>query len=178
MTEGSSCRLVALGSLNPVKLRGSEAAFRLAGLCARLEQVSIEGVPPQPVGLEETVRLACLRAERAMRALGTEEGLGVEAGLVNVSDRWLVVNAACYVGPWGSSVGLAPSFEVPGWAAERAAKSELDRVVEEVTGAHDMGSSVGLIGMATKGLVAREDLVRWAVLMAIVGRSVSSLLGR
>ena len=172
------CVRVALGSENPVKARGVREAYEYMGICAEVATYRVEGLPPQPVGLAETLRLAELRARRAAEALGLSEGVGVEAGFVEGGGRCFVVNAACVVRGGESSCGLGPSFEVPCSAVERSLEAgELDALVERLTGVRDVGSAQGLIGLATGNRVVRADLVRMAVIMALSGFGVRSLLG-
>jgi len=162
-----TCPSAAVGSSNPVKLEGVREAYELIYGCARVTPVAVSGLPPQPVGLEETRRLAMLRASLASR--GADHGVGVESGLFSVSGSWYVITFTCVVAGSSSACGASPAFEVPEEVAREAMSSELDEAVGRRYGLKDIGSAQGIIGLMTEGKVVRRDLVRWATLMALAG---------
>lgn len=170
MAEGP-CVDVALGSQNPVKVAGVREAFEAFYGCANVIPVSINGLPPQPVGLEQTRRLAILRASRALEAVRAKVGVGVESGIFSVDSAWYVITVACVVKEGRVACGTSPAFEVPEDLARDSMSSELDRAVEARYGIKDIGSGEGIIGLMTRGIVVRKDLVRWASLMALAGLS-------
>ncbi|MGC9071207.1 MAG: inosine/xanthosine triphosphatase [Acidilobus sp.] len=156
--------IVLLGSLNPVKASGVMRAYAAFYGEAEVRQVEVKGLPRQPVGLEETIELAC---RRATMIGGDGERVGVEAGVFSASGRWFVVNATCLIRGSRRYVGLSPSFYIPRWLAMMAINGELDEALERVTGIGDLGSSSGAIGLLSGGRVLREDLVYWATMMAL-----------
>lgn len=169
---------VYVGSLNPVKIEGTRRAYSRFYGGAKVIGYRVEGLPSQPVGLEETIRLAMRRAEQAPRS-DNADAVGVESGLFEVSGEWLVVTAACVLRGASASCGLSPAFQVPGWLAEMSIREgELDVAVERLTGVHDVGSSKGLINIMSGGLVERVDLVEWAVIMALSSLEGTSRLGQ
>ena len=165
MPEGPS-KVVVLGSLNPVKASGVRRAYEAFYGHVSLLQVGVSVPTRQPVGLNMTARLACLRAEQASRA-GEGDWVGVEAGLVRAGGRWLVINVACLMRGRKRYIGLSPSFQIPSWLARMAREGELDEALEMVTGIRDLGSGIGAIGLMSGGRVVREDLVYWATTMAL-----------
>jgi inosine/xanthosine triphosphatase len=168
LAEGP-CLEVALGSQNPVKVDGVREAFEAFYGCATVIPVSVSGLPPQPVGLEQTRRLAMLRASRALEATRARVGVGVESGMFKVDSAWYVITVACVMKDGKVACGTSPAFEVPEDLARDSMSSELDRAVEARYGIRDIGSREGIIGLMTKGVVVRKDLVRWASLMALAG---------
>ncbi len=172
MPEGP-LRAVCLGSLNPVKAAGVRRAYEAFYGPVEVRQVEVSGLPRQPVGLDETVRLACVRAGAA--SCGGDR-VGVEAGVFRAGRRWFVVNAACVRRGARKYVGLSPSFYIPPWLARMALASELDKALERVTGVGDLGSGQGAIGVMSGGVVVREDLVYWATLMALAAAEGSGRL--
>ncbi|MGC9210529.1 MAG: inosine/xanthosine triphosphatase [Acidilobus sp.] len=171
MPEGP--RVVFLGSRNPVKVSGVRKAYERFYGSVEVRPVEVTGLPSQPVGLRETVELACRRA--SMAGSGGER-VGVEAGIFRESGRWFVTNVTCIVRGRRTYVGLSPSFYIPRWLALMAMGSELDEALEKVTGLSDLGSSSGAIGLLSGGRVVREDLVYWATLMALSAAEGLSLL--
>ncbi len=175
MSEGPS-KVVVLGSLNPVKASGVRRAYEAFYGHVRLLQVAVSVPTRQPVGLNETARLACLRADMASQA-GEWDRVGVEAGLVRAGGRWLVVNVVCLVRGRERYLGLSPSFQVPSWLARMAKEGELDEALEKVTGLRDLGSGVGAIGLMSGRRVVREDLVYWATMMALASAEGEGAIG-
>ncbi len=163
---------VAVGSRNPVKLRGVERAFRELLGPAEVVGVSVDpGVPRQPVGLEETLRGALNRAQRALQAAPSDYGVGVEAGYFRLAGHPIEVQAAAVVDAWGRvGVGLSPGFPLPPplvEAIERGEVGELEEAVDRAFGTRNVGEAGGLVSILTRGRVTREELTYLAVAMAL-----------
>jgi len=169
MVQGSACR-VAVGSTNPVKVNAVRRAFRL--LCsARVEGIQVEsGVPSQPLGFREVILGAVNRAWNALKNLGYDYGVGIEAGLVETGAEPIELQVAAIIGPGERvSIGLSQGFMIPpGWVGEVRERVELGVIAARETGRSGIGEKLGLIGFLTGGHVTRTDLTYSAVVMALV----------
>ena len=165
----------AIATRNPGKVRPARRAVDLiCGLRGDLVVVDPpEGLSPQPVGGLEVFRGAFMRAVTAHRAVGPSGlGIGVEAGLVEfyTGVGFLETQVAVVVGPGGRySVGASASFELPQSIEDRMKRGEeLGSLVTARRHAGDIGESIGYIGIATGGVITREDLTFQAVAMALL----------
>ena len=163
---------VAVGSRNPVKVEAVRRAWRLVG-DAEIIPVEVDpGVSRQPRGMEETYRGAYNRAVRAREATGAEYGVGIEAGLVEAPTPtgWADVQVAVVVDAKGVvGVGFSPAFEPPRVWLERLSRGEtLGGIAEGALARSGIGRVLGVIGYLTRGMVTRQELTYYAVLMAII----------
>jgi len=160
-------KVVALGSLNPVKVRATESAFsRFFRVEVRGVRVST-GVSPQPLGWEETFEGAKERAEKAY-PFG-EMGVGIEAGLMEVEGAYFDVQVTAISDGNSTAFGLGPGFEhPPGVVREVLRGREVGEVMGEASGIEDIGRRNGAIGFLTEGKVTREEITEQSVLMALV----------
>lgn len=164
--------LVAVGSKNPVKVRGVERAFRRY-FDARIEPVEVSSPSPQPVG-REVVYGALARSLEALRKLrGSLMGVGVEAGPIEFyngngfleTQVAVIVDRECRV-----SMGVSSSFELPDSVLELVIKGvELSKAVE-YEGEEDLGEGIGYIGLLSWGKITRLELTEQAVTMALIPR--------
>lgn len=166
--------LVCVGSENPTKVAGVKRAFE-----ALMGSVEVRGfavpteVPEQPLGLDAILRGA---RERALGALRRDPrcsfGVGVEAGFVAVSGEHYDIHAAYVVDGRGrGSYGFSPAFLVPRRFVDLIASGafrSLEEVVDNYYGTRRIGEHGGFIKLLTRGAIAREELVYYAVAMALV----------
>jgi len=172
---GRTRLVIAAGTTNPSKLAGIREAFNeLLGVSIKVFPVAVNsGVPPQPLGINEILLGAKNRCLQAFSAIKDADfGVGVEAGIYRVEDRYYDVQVAVVRDSHGlMSVGFSPSFQVPPPFAEALVNGEaeeLEVVVDKYFGTKDIGEKGGLIKILTKGVVTREHLTRDAVLMALI----------
>ncbi|MEL9929870.1 MAG: inosine/xanthosine triphosphatase [Sulfolobales archaeon] len=163
---------VAVGSGNKVKLAGVLRAFRdLMGSDVEILSTPVETDLSQPVGLDLLIKLSCIRALKSMEKVRADFYVGVEAGF-HVLDRDVIINihVACIMRNDGMRfLGFSQAFEISREIYEGGIRSgELEKYIESVTGLREIGSSIGLVGLATRGRISREDLVYGAVSMALV----------
>jgi inosine/xanthosine triphosphatase len=166
---------VVVGSKNKIKLQAVTLAFKRLGTCVDVVGVSVKtSIPPQPIGIDDTVKGAI---ERASKALGKESGavlgVGIEAGLVSWggSSRYLDQHVVAIKDRRGSlTFGGSPAFECPPRMTSSVLERrvELDTVFEETTGLKKIGRSTGIIGFLSGDKVMRKDLIEEAVLMALI----------
>ena len=75
--------MVGVGSMNEVKIEAVRICFEKFFGGVDIVPVSVE-VPPQPIGFEETLRGAVIRALKALDGADADLGVGIEAGLIRI----------------------------------------------------------------------------------------------
>ncbi len=170
---------IAVGTENELKYRAVLRA--LANLCTveKAVMVGVHGLKPQPVGMDEVVAGAIVRAIRALEKAETDYGVGVEAGPLLVAGIGLEVQAAAIVDVDGRlSLGLSQGFMVPStWLEAMIEGKELGTLAEKATGRKRIGQTHGLVSYLTFGRVSRGDLTYEAVVMALIPRLNPDLYG-
>ncbi len=168
---------VAIGSRNPAKIEGVVRAYEFFGIGIEVVPVEVEsGVSRQPLSLEETVRGALTRAMRALEAAPeAEQGVGVESGLMYVPILNRIVDLTVAViadRDKKLSLGLSPAFELPPEVTRRiwGEGIELECIAESLSGIESIGEKGGFISYLTENRYTRSELVRQAVIMALVPR--------
>jgi inosine/xanthosine triphosphatase len=165
-------RLVAVGSMNPVKIGAARAVIRRLAPHARVDGVTGEsGVSDQPWGDDETIRGALARAHAARSALDADWGVGIEGGVIDAG-RGMVRTCA-----WAAvvdrdgreGIGGSLSLELPAnVGALVRGGMELGHAMDAVTGEHDVKRGVGAVGILTGGLVTRQGAYEILVAYAAV----------
>jgi inosine/xanthosine triphosphatase len=169
--------LVAIGTSNPVKVKAVEnvlsAFFKVTSV---MKEVS-SGVPPQPVGMDQTIKGAVTRAKKALDGeAGAELGVGIEAGLIQVPwtiSGYMDQQFAAIVDKGGRiTLGAGPSFEYPRKVVDRifGEKIEVNKAMVDLSGIEALGHKQGAIGYFSKGQLDRTRLTELAVLMAMIPR--------
>jgi inosine/xanthosine triphosphatase len=169
--------IVAVGSTNPVKVKAVERVFsKFYEVSVLMVPVSSE-VPPQPVGLEVTIRGAVSRARNALTLSERAEfGVGIEAGLVQVPGTlsgYMDQQFAAIVDRSGRvTLGGGPSFEYPTSIVSKVLGEgiEVGTAMDQLTGVEELGQKQGAIGYFSKGHLDRTSLTEQAVLMALLPR--------
>lgn len=160
MTLTAAIRLVAVGSLNPVKIGAARAVVSQLAPGARVEGIGVpSGVSEQPWGDDETIRGALSRAHAARTALDADWGIGIEGGVISMPDGGVRTCAwAAIVSRHGrQGIGGSLSLELPHRVAALVRGGlELGHAMDQVTGAHDVKLGPGAVGILTRGLVTRE----------------------
>ena len=161
---------IAVGSLNPVKIRAAENAFgRVFGPVTAEGRDIASGVPAQPFGMD-TVKGAVNRAKAAFSE-NYDYGVGIEAGLFEVAGFMMDVQyCAVYDGDW-LTLGCGSGFEYPPTVLKEVLEGkEVGEVMSRVAGIDDLGKKSGAIGFLTKGKLDRTTLTEQSVFMALVPR--------
>lgn len=170
--------IVAVGSMNPVKLTATTEAFKIIFGEARVVGVRVAtSVGPQPVGLSSTLLGALERAEQAIGRGMAEYGVGIEAGLVEfpgTATGYMDLQICVVVDREGyCSVGVGPGFELPPIVVEKVLRGgarEVEEAMVGLTGIENIGDRMGAVGWLSRDAVDRRELVRYAVLMALIPR--------
>lgn len=174
--------IFALGSTSPHKVEAAQAAFRRIGSWSgghpelQLRTVAVaSGVPPQPIGLDQTRLGAWLRAEAALRAAPEAQyAIGIESGIVNLGSvvepfiDFAVValmtrlpdgNATVYT----TSVGVPVPVKLVRQSIDTQQQVEAGKFYAEEHGCDptDMTSHL------SRGVLSRADLIEQAVFAAL-----------
>jgi inosine/xanthosine triphosphatase len=170
--------LVAVGSTNPAKVKGTRLAFgRALGLrTTTIKAVkTIPFVGSQPLSLEETVEGAQERAMFALESARTDFGVGVEAGLVELGRSWpghcLNLQVAAIVDATGRlSFGCSSGFPIPAEFVEKLKqdRQELDRYTHQLAGAKKVREEEGIVYHLSKKRLSRVEMTEQCVSMALI----------
>ncbi|CAB3287052.1 putative inosine/xanthosine triphosphatase [Methanocaldococcus lauensis] len=169
-------RVVAVGSLNPVKIEAVKEGFEKVLGTVEVIGVDVESnVSSHPIGLEETYKGALNRAKNAFNKVQCSYGVGIEAGLINVGGHYVDIHVCVVYDGIKETVGMSQGFEYPKIVAENILKGiEGGKIAEKLTGIKDIGKNVGLIGYLTDNHITRKDLCRESVIMALIPRMMKN----
>ena len=177
-------KVIAVGSENPVKISAVKNVMQKLLNSIKVFGVTVpSGVPPQPVGLDQTLNGALNRATNALLKVdGAELGVGIEAGLIEVKfsgeTRYLDFQYCVIVDREGrKTFGAGPGFEYPPLVTEKVieGKSEVGEDMERITGIKNLGKKKGAIGYLSHGLINRTKLTELSVIMAMLPRINANL---
>jgi inosine/xanthosine triphosphatase len=165
--------VVAIGSKNRAKTEGVKRAFRR--LLRDAEFKALDAAPLvriQPMSLEETVEGARRRAELAIKEEGAQFGVGVEAGLVELTGGvFLNLQIAAVVDSAGHlSFGCSSGFPIPARFAAKLKENreELDRYTHELTGAKKVREEEGIVYRLSGRRLSRLEMTEQCVSMALI----------
>ena len=170
---------VAVGSLNPVKVKAARLVFERFFGEVEIQPVEVEtSIPAQPIGIDQVIKGAVERAYQALSSVtGSDYGVGLEAGLIPYP--WTITgylnHQVCALVDHELRVTLGSSmgFEFPSRVIERLERREVreaEEVMEEITGIERIGEAAGAIGYLTKNYVKRLDLSIQALTSALIPR--------
>jgi inosine/xanthosine triphosphatase len=152
-------RLVAIGSLNPVKIAAVRAVLAPRAPHAAFTGTAVESnVPDQPFGDDDTIRGARTRADAARLALDADLGVGIEGGCVETPDGMRTCAWAAVVdrsGRTGTGGSLAMPLPEPVARLVRGG-TELGLAMDALVGGHNTKQGAGAVGILTDGLVDRQ----------------------
>jgi inosine/xanthosine triphosphatase len=170
--------LVALGSTNPVKIRATQRVFRRFYPQIRVQGVKVQTtLPPQPIGIEQTVRGAIQRAKLALDQLREADfGVGIEAGIIPIPytlTGYTDQQFAAIIDKQGrTTIGGGSAFEYPPIIIKKVLMEgvEVDAAMEKLTGIKEIGRRQGAIGYLSHGILSRTKLTEQAILVAMIPR--------
>ena len=168
---------VAVGSTNPVKIKAVRNTLKRLSIKASVKGVEVSSdAPPQPIGQNSIIKGAIGRARRALRSGNFDVGVGIEAGLVNVThvqSGFLDVEWCAIVDKRGAvTLGHSSGFEYPRVVIEAVMeeKEEIAKVMERLTGIKNIGRRMGAIGYLSRGKLNRIKFTEQAVFTAMLPR--------
>jgi inosine/xanthosine triphosphatase len=164
--------LVAVGTQNPAKVEGVRRAFSkfFPGVEVRATGAWRSG-NPQPLGLRQITSGAISRARLAMKSVGGDFGVGVEAGIFRLHGLYLDHQQAVIMDRMGRmSLGHSSGFMLPNRAVEDLLESgrELEEYATRLTGISRVGDKGGIIHFLSKGAISRADLTEQCVVSALI----------
>jgi inosine/xanthosine triphosphatase len=165
--------VVAIGSRNRAKTEGVRRAFKPFFRGAEFRDVDVTSkVRDQPMSMDETVEGARNRAELAIRKEGADFGVGVEAGLVELTAGFFLnVQIAAVVDSAGHlSYGCSSGFPIPARFVSklRETPGELDRYTHELVGARKVREEEGIVYRLSKRRLSRVEMTEQCVSMALI----------
>lgn len=164
--------IVAIGSLNPVKIAATRAGFTAVWPDDRIEVIGVDvpsGVSDQPMDNAESIRGARNRATLALQETNADFGVGIESGLEQIENIWFSTGWIAIVDREGRE-GLSSSLlrPVPLPSMELVLQgTELGFANDQVFAKFNSKQGTGLIGLLTNNLLTREGVFRDAVISAL-----------
>ena len=170
--------VVAVGSTNPAKMKGTRLAFSRTLKTGTLVLKAVNTtalVRSQPLTLDETVEGAQERAMFALETARPDFGVGVEAGLIELGKAWpdhyLNVQIAAVVDTAGSlSFGCSSGFPIPNRLVARLKerREELDIYTHELAGVGKVREEHGIVYHLSGRRLSRVEMTEQCVSMALI----------
>jgi len=167
---------INIGSTNHVKIDAVQEITADYNFLSGAEILALDvdsGVYKQPKSLEETLKGAINRAEKAF--INCDYSFGIESGLIEVeSSRTGYMNTcACVIFDGVENyVGLSSCFEYPFDVMELVLDEglEINEAVHRLgyTNNPKIGSAEGFVSMLTGRRLTRKDYVKQAIMMALI----------
>lgn len=163
--------VVAVGSTNRTKITPVGTVFRVHFPDVDVRGVQVpSGVAEQPKSKEEMYRGALNRARAALeRVPEAAYGVGIEGGLHEYSYGWFEQSTVVIVDRSGRiGIGASGGLALPDSVMEKIHQGKtLEEAVDELFGTNQIGESIGMFGLFTKGVVNRADGVAHGVAFAL-----------
>lgn len=163
---------VAVGSKNKVKIVAVKLAFEALWPEKKwhVEGIDVDsGVSDQPMSDEESIRGAFNRAQKALKELKADYGVGLEGGLQKTGDHWLDCGWIVVMDKDGNEgIGSTVKMIVP----EKMMKlihdgEELGIACDIVFDMQDTKQGVGHFGLMTKNQITRTSGYKDGVIAAL-----------
>ncbi len=170
---------VVVASKNPAKVSAVTEILleypNLAGFEVEARETD-SGVGDQPRSLEETIRGARARAEKAFAASPCEYAFGIESGVNQVPHTKSGYMDVCCVSIYDGKehyLGLSSMFEFPNPEVMRMIVEEGMNMSDAVkkagmTESENIGWKEGAIGLLTKGRMNRKEYTKQALRTALI----------
>lgn len=149
---------VAVGSQNPVKIKGVKQAFqKVFGDCEVVGISVPSGISDMPMSFEELVKGSKTRAKNAIDKLDADFGVGPEGGFEQKEIGTFLIGFVAVVdkkGKWG--FGRGSGLLMPEKIVERVKKGkELGDVMDKIRGLKNTKHHEGAVGFFTRNLIPR-----------------------
>ncbi len=187
---------VAVGTKNPAKIEAVKLGF--TKLFPDIECTVIpadvdSNVGVQPYGFESTIQGAINRAKNAYSTVfhthihtSFQMGIGIEAGMIPVpltSTGYLDYQfCAVYFSNGSLSVGSGPGFEYPAKIVDKLLNDpshlEIGTIIAEISGIENTKENEGAIGLLTKNIFRRADILQYSVISALLPLKSPDLYSR
>ena len=171
--------ILSVGSTNPIKVQAVVEVIKdYPDLCsAKLIPTSVPSeISEQPLSMEEIIRGAKNRAKNAFAAVDAcTYSFGIESGLFEAPGTqtgYLEACICCIFDGTNYHVGLSCGFEVPEQILKYVLNEKMDLSQAcyhaGMTANANLGSAEGLIGILTKGRIARKEYTKMCVSTALI----------
>ncbi|MFX0069962.1 MAG: inosine/xanthosine triphosphatase [Candidatus Hermodarchaeota archaeon] len=183
---------VCVGSLNPSKINAVKKAFNVYFNRVQILSIKVDSkVPDQPIGLNNIINGAKNRAQSALSYLIEKEkwsrniyGVGIEAGLVKISlartnymdFQFCVIIDENKNITLGSGIG----FEYPPSVINEIFSDknlEIGDVMGRLANNLNLKNEAGAISYLSKNTIIRTDILKQAVICALLPRINKKLYG-
>ena len=163
---------IAVGSQNPVKIEAVRLAFEELWPEERwvVEGVNVSsGVSDQPMSDEESIQGARNRAERSIKELHADYGVGLEGGLHQIGELYFDCGWVAVVDRQGiEGIGSTAKIPTPPRMVEMIKKGmEIGVVNDLIFGTQNSKQGDGHFGLMTKNVITRRSGYRDGVVMAL-----------
>ncbi|ORX82957.1 Maf/Ham1 [Basidiobolus meristosporus CBS 931.73] len=155
---------VAVGSKNPTKVNAAKRVLQhyFPDKNIHVHMLSVpSGVADQPMSDEETILGAKNRAKAAMEMSEADctYAIGIEGGVCEMGGDYFQTGWAAVVDKKGDiGVGSGGRFQISNKIiAQLKSGREMGPVMDELSGIDDVRSTLGVIGIYTKGALDRSD---------------------
>lgn len=163
---------VAVGSKNPVKIAAVKEAFEKVFPEEQWEVEGIEvssGVPDQPMSDEESITGARNRANRSLKDLNADYGVGLEGGLQEINGLWFDNGWIVVMNKKGAEgVGSTVKMPTPAKLMDLIHQGiELGIANDMVFKTKNSKHAEGHFGLMTKNAITRTSGYRDGVIAAL-----------
>lgn len=159
---------IVIGTTSDLKIRAAREAFRMLKIEPEIVTVkSNSEIPDQPFGIEQILTGAKNRAKNALDSNSTDLSVGIENGLIEISNKWMETLAVAVLSSDGKeSFALGSAYPVPDWAVEniKQEKTELGKVIQRLN--PDLEKDP--INYFSGGKIKREETITQAVVSAML----------
>lgn len=161
---------IAVGSQNPVKIEAVKRAFTKAfGKCEVIGVSVSSDISDMPMSSEEGIKGARSRAEKAIKKLKADFGVGLEGAFEETKEGTFLVGCVAIVDRkerWGFSKG--ESILIPEGIVRRVKQGkELGDVMDEIRGLKNTKQHDGAVGFFTRNLIPRAQAFETATIYAL-----------
>lgn len=163
--------MVSVGSTNPTKIKAAERAFKRVFGDVVIKPVRVSsGISPQPLSDEEMVLGAITRARNAFEAVKSDYSVGMEGGIVKYSFGVFVKGWVAVFNGDKFGISSTISLPVPEFVWEKVVSkevSELEVLMENLSGIKKIGDSIGAFGFFTNNHYDRTKAFEDAIICAL-----------
>ena len=166
--------LINVGSKNPVKIEAVKNAFSHYYNEIDLNSVNVDsGVSNQPTSLQEIVKGARNRAQKAFELSKCDFAVGLEAGIFEfpgTKTGYMDISVAVIFDGNNFFVGGSPTFEYPKKVIDGIFKDgkEVGHLFDEITGVKNTKQKAkSAIGILTNNIIPRVKFIEQSVIMAL-----------
>lgn len=180
---------ISIGSLNLVKIKAVKLAYEQYYDDFTIVEANVDsGVSDQPIGLDKILEGALNRARGAFYFLKEKikdkspvYGVGIEAGLVKISlapTNYMDFQFCVIIDEKKKiSLGSGIAFEYPDFVIEKvfSEKKEIGYIMGNLANNKNLKKEAGAIGFLSKNRIKRIDILKEAVICALLPRINSTL---